>query len=153
MKYLMVIFLMLSFSGFSWADDAEIKIIRMSGQNYKIWTDKNGIRRIDPIHLVKKTKVETGKEEVAPKAKAGEKEVVVESKEVMEADPGTTMVENMDYETCRDSLAAAEAMASVYNVIFDYPKGRKLTVLMIIDDKTVQLKCEYGTRATTTWEN
>ena len=70
---------------------------------------------------------------------------------MVESDAGNTVVEEMDYAACRESLVAAEAMASTYNVVFDYAKGQKLTVLMVVDEKTVQLKCEYGNRVATTW--
>ncbi len=152
MKFLVTIFLLLSFSGPALAADDEVKIIRMNGQNYKIWTDQNGIRRIDPVHLVKKSQMQVEKKE-APASKAKTPEKVVEPEKVEEPDSGKTVVEEMSYDACRQSLAAAEAMASVYNVIFDYPKGQKFTVLMVVDNKTVQLKCEYGSRITTSWEN
>ncbi len=153
MKYLMAIFLLLSFSGFAWAAaDDEVKIIRMNGQTYKIWTDKNGVRRIDPVYLVKKSRPKGDKKEVST-SRADLKELAAAPEQIAEADPGNTLIEEMDYGTCKESLAAAEAMASVYNVIFDYPTGQKFTVLMAVDNKTVQLKCEYGTRATTTWDN
>ncbi len=152
MKFLVAIFLLLSFPGLVFAVDDDVKIIRMNGQNYKIWTDKDGIRRIDPVYLVKKSRVQADKKEGAS-AKTEQKELVVAPVKVEETDPGQTTVEAMTYENCRASLAAAEAMASVYNVIFDYPKGQKFTVLMVVDNKTVQLKCEYGNRVTTSWEN
>ncbi|MEN8256289.1 MAG: hypothetical protein ABFS09_00315 [Thermodesulfobacteriota bacterium] len=153
MKWLVVLLLVLGWSGAAYADD-EAKIIRMKGQNYKIWTDKNGIRHIDPIYLVEKSagaKAADKKEAVAA-SKAKEKEKAVKPEKVKEPDPAVTVVEEMTYDACRESLAAAEAMASVYNVVFDYPKGQKFTVLMVVDEKTVQLKCEYGTRVATTWD-
>lgn len=160
MKFLIIIALCVSFCGTAYAGD-EVKVIRMKGQTYKIWTDKNGIRRIDPIYLIRKSERVANPKETStaePKGKAAEgtskvDKEAVKSEQVVESDSGASVVEEMEYETCRESLAAAEAMSSVYNVVFDYPKGQKLTVLLAVDDKTVQLKCEYGTRVTTTWNN
>ncbi|MBU0680850.1 MAG: hypothetical protein KKD73_05445 [Proteobacteria bacterium] len=151
-KLLVMIFLLLSFAGPVFAVDDEVKIIRMNGQNYKIWTDKDGIRRIDPVYFVKKSEMQAETQETAD-VTAEVKEGDVEAKKAKGVDVALTVVEEMTYEACRNSLAAAEAMASVYNVIFDYPKGQKFTVLMVVDNKTVQLKCEYGNRITTTWDN
>ncbi len=154
MKFLITFFLLLGFTSHGFAADDEVKIIRMKGQNYKIWTDKNGIRRIDPIYLVEKSKrakEADKKQKVASKPK--EKEKAKKPEKVEEPDTGATVVEEMDYTDCRESLVAAEAMASIYNVVFDYPKGQKFTVLMVVDGKTVQLKCEYGNRVATTWDN
>lgn len=156
MKFLGAIFLVVVLAGFAYGADDETKIIRMNGQSYQIWTDKNGIRRIDPVFLVEKSKIKNDNNQtVTAKVASNEmvKEVEEAAEKVEDADPAKTVVEEMDYAACRESLAAAEAMASVYNVIFDYPKGQKFTVLMAVDKKTVQLKCEYGTRVTTTWEN
>jgi hypothetical protein len=152
MKFLVMIFLLLGFAGPVFAVDDEVKIIRMNGQNYKIWTDKDGIRRIDPVYFVKKSEMQAETQETAA-IKDDVKKMAVEAKKALEVDVGQAVVEEMTYGACRDSLAAAEAMASVYNVIFDYPKGQKFTVLMVVDNKTVQLKCEYGNRITTTWDN
>ena len=151
-KIVWAILLILFFAGFASAQD-DVKIIRMKGQTYKIWTDKNGIRRIDPVYLVGKPQKKSEASSKASAEKNKPKEKIKEPEKVEEADPGVTVVEEMDYEVCRQSLAAAESMATVYNVIFDYPKGKKFTVLMVVDNKTVQLKCEYGNRVTTTWEN
>ncbi|MBU1638910.1 MAG: hypothetical protein KKG53_00370 [Proteobacteria bacterium] len=151
-KLLVMIFLLLSFAGPVFAVDDEVKIIRMNGQNYKIWTDKDGIRRIDPVYFVKKSEMQAETQETAD-VTAEVKEGDVEAKKAKGVDVALTVVEEMTYGACRNSLAAAEAMASVYNVIFDYPKGQKFTVLMVVDNKTVQLKCEYGNRITTTWDN
>ena len=151
MQFFLAIILFLSFLGSAFGAD-DVKIIRMHGQAYKIWTDEKGVRRIDPVYLRAKTRTESEKKVVSP-VKAKPKEDVVKAPERVETDIGTSVVVDMAYDDCRESLMAAEGMASLYNVVFDYPKGKKFTVLMVVDNKTVQSKCEYGTSVTTTWEN
>lgn len=151
MKYLGVVFGVLVFAGLAWGGGDDVKIIRMHGQVYKIWTDDKGVRRIDPVYILNKGENEKRQRPKTTQEKAEAAKVPEQADEVDPA-AGTTVVEPMDYDTCRASLTAAQAMATSYNVVFDHAKSEKFTVLMVVDDKTVQLKCEYGTRVTTTWQ-
>lgn len=152
MKFFFAIIFLVSFLGSAFGAD-DVKIIRMHGQTYKIWTDEKGVRRIDPVSLRAKTRTESEKKVVTPSVTTEPKGDDVKAPQRVETDIGTSLVVDMAYDDCRKSLITAEGLASFYNVVFDYPKGKKFTVLMVVDNKTVQSKCEYGTRVTTTWEN
>ena len=144
-----VVFILVSFCGTVYAEDTD-KTIHKKGQGYKRWTNKNGVQRIYPIYLV--AKVARLKAAVVA-SKAKKKEKVAKPERVEEPDSAAIVVEEMGYAACRDSLSPAENMASVHNVVFDDPKDQKLTVLMVVDEKTLLLKCEYGNRVTTAWDS
>ncbi len=147
-----VLFICVSFCGPVYAEDVG-KTTHKKGQNEKTWTNKKGVQRIYPIYLVAKVAglKAADKKEAGVVSKAKKKENVAKPKKIEEPDPAATVVEEMGYAACRESVAAAEDMASVHNVVSDDPKGQKLTVLMVVDEKKVQLKCEHGNRVTTTW--